>query len=459
MAGIGFELKKMLKDDSWFGLLKTYAYAGAISSGPWVLSILGIMLVGVISIGNKGATGTWLGEFLVSVTWLMSFSLVLSSLLQLVFTRFMADQLYMKNDHRILPNFIAALGLSTLVSGIFGIICWLVWFRALDFLYCTLMLMNFVLLCNVWLAVIFVAGMRRYKTILVVFLISYVSIAVLSTVLRAAGSNGLLTALLIGHTILLVSMLLMIFQEYTADRLLRFDFLKLKNIYPILIFIGLFFNMGVWVDKWMFWFTPATSDDVNGVLRASVIYDLPIFLAYLSIIPGMASFLLRVETDFVSTYQDYYSAVNDGATLGQIEDKRQTMTLSIRNAYTEIIKVQGVTVLLFFIMAEDIINWLELSPLYVHLYYIDLLSTAMQVLFLATLNIFFYFNFLKQAFWMSFGLFALNTIFTGLSLLLGPAFYGYGFALAIFITTIIGMVVLSNKINRLEYITFMLQRS
>ena len=50
MAGIGFELKKMLKDDSWFGLLKTYTYAGAISSGPWVLSILGIMLVGLMSL-------------------------------------------------------------------------------------------------------------------------------------------------------------------------------------------------------------------------------------------------------------------------------------------------------------------------------------------------------------------------------------------------------------------------
>ena len=120
MAGIGFELKKMLRDDSWFGLLKTYAYAGAISSGPWVLSILGIMLVGMMSLSNKHVPNAWLGEFLVSVTWLMSFSLVLSSILQLVFTRFMADQLYMKNDAIILPNFLGAIGLSTIVSGLIG---------------------------------------------------------------------------------------------------------------------------------------------------------------------------------------------------------------------------------------------------------------------------------------------------------------------------------------------------
>lgn len=458
MAGIGFELKKLLKDDSWFGLVKTYAYAGAISSGPWVLSILGIMLVGMISLATQNTAEMWVNEFLVSVTWLMSFSLVLSSLLQLVFTRFMADQIYLKKTSIILPNFMAALALTTFVSGSIALLLWITLFRELNFLYNLLMLMSFVLLCNVWMAVIFVAGMRRYKLILQVFFISYTSIVLLSIVLRTLGTQGLLLSFMLGHTILLLSLLVMIFQEFDADRLFRFDFLNVKNIYLILIPIGVFFNLGVWVDKWIFWFVPSTSDDVNGVLRASIIYDLPIFLAYLSIIPGMASFLLRVETDFVGTYQSYYKAVNGGSTLDDIENKRSSMTKSIRDAYLEIIKVQGVTLLLFFVMAKDIIKWLDLSPLYIHLYYIDLLSTAIQVLFLATLNIFFYFNLLKQALWLTLGLFILNTLFSAVSIFLGPAFYGYGFALAIFITTLIGMYILSEKLNRLEYITFMLQR-
>ena len=458
MAGIGFELKKLLKDDSWFGLLKTYTYAGAISSGPWVLSILGIMLIGIISLASQNTADIWINEFLVSVTWLMSFSLVLSSLLQLVFTRFMADQIYLKKKHIILPNFLSALALITLVSGTIASLLWLTLFSRLDFLYNLFMLMSFVLLCNVWLAVIFVAGMRRYKAILEIFFISYVSIVLLSLVLKSLGTQGLLLSFMLGHAILFLSLLTMIFQEFEADKLFSFDFLKKKNIYLILIPIGLFFNLGVWIDKWIFWFLPSTSDPVNDVLRASIIYDLPIFLAYLSIIPGMASFLLRVETDFVDKYKSYYKSVNGGATLSEIEDKRTNMTLSIQNAYLEIIKIQGVTLLLFFVMAKDIIQWLDLSPLYIHLYYVDLLSTAIQVLFLATLNILFYFNLLKQALWLTLGLFVLNALFTSLSILLGPAFYGYGFAVAIFLTTIIGMYVLSEKLNRLEYITFMLQR-
>ena len=34
MAGIGFELRKLLRKDTLLGLIRAYAYAGVISSGP-----------------------------------------------------------------------------------------------------------------------------------------------------------------------------------------------------------------------------------------------------------------------------------------------------------------------------------------------------------------------------------------------------------------------------------------
>lgn len=49
MAGIGFELRKLLKKDTLVGLLQAYTFAGIIGSGPWVLSILGILIIGLLS--------------------------------------------------------------------------------------------------------------------------------------------------------------------------------------------------------------------------------------------------------------------------------------------------------------------------------------------------------------------------------------------------------------------------
>jgi uncharacterized membrane protein len=455
MAGIGFELKKMMDDGSWFGLAKTYAYAGIIGSGPWVLSIIGILLVGGMGLAGRGAANS--GEFVLSVTYLISLSLVLSGALQLVFVRFVSDQIYQGNEDVVLPNLLGAIGVITLVSGVIGTVIALLWFWY-DPLYALLMLVNFVVLCNVWVVVVFVSGMKNYHAVLMVFLGAYSGILFLAWLFSDFGTAGGLIATFIGHAYLLLALLVMVMREYRTDTWLRLDFLCLEKIHPSLIITGVFFNLSVWVDKWIFWFYPSTSDAVNGALRASLIYDIPFFLAYLSIVPGMASFLIRVETDFVETYRDYYRAINGRNTLDEIKEKHSKMIGSIQAAFWEITKVQGITLLLFFLLADKIIAWLGLSPLYVHLYYLDLVSTMLQVLFLTTLSISFYFNLLHQAMWMTIGLFISNTVLTLLSLWLGPAFYGYGFSLSLLGMTLMGMAALSGKLSRLEYLTFMMQR-
>jgi uncharacterized membrane protein len=312
-------------------------------------------------------------------------------------------------------------------------------------------------LCNIWIIVVFTAGMKKYKTILWVFFFSYTLIVLNSFIVQSLGTNGLLLAFLAGHTLLLVSLLVLTVQEYDSNEFIRFDFLKRHKIFPILIFIGVFFNLGVWIDKWIFWFTEDTSDPVSGVLRASIIYDLPIFLAYLSIIPGMASFLVKIETDFAEVYQEYYTAVESGETLATIETLRIKMVVTIREAIYQIFKVQGSTILIFFLLGPTLIVWLGISPLYIHLYYVDLAAVGMQVLFLAVLNIFFYLDLLKSALLMTTGLLIMNTLLSLLSLQLGPMFYGYGFALSIVFMTFMGIAILSAKLNRLNYLTFMLQ--
>jgi polysaccharide biosynthesis protein PelG len=52
----------------------------------------------------------------------------------------------------------------------------------------------------------------------------------------------------------------------------------------------------------------------------------------------------------------------------------------------------------------------------------------------------------------------LNLSLTLLTQLLGPQFYGYGFALAASISALTGLFLLGRRLDRLEYSTFMLQR-
>ncbi|NBF02148.1 exopolysaccharide Pel transporter PelG [Pseudomonas sp. Fl5BN2] len=456
MAGIGFELRKILSRDSYTATLHAYVYAGLISSGPWVLSILSVMLVGIISLGLV-VPELLIRQFLITVTYLMATSLILTGGLQLFFTRFVSDRLFERKYEQILPNLIGVLLLVTLGSGILGIILLAVLFDQ-SLIYRLLVLANFVVLCNLWLVIIFLSGMKAYNRILLVMLAGYSLMVGSAFFLRYMEMEGLLMALLLGHSALLFLFLYDILREYRAEKLVAFDFLKRRQVFLSLLVTGFCYNLGIWIDKFMFWFNPGTSSQVIGPLRASILYDLPIFLAYLAIIPGMAVFLVRIETDFAEWYDRLFRAVRDGETLQHIGSLKAEMTFSIRQGLLEICKVQGLTVVLLFLFGPRLLEWLGMSSYYLPLFYIDLIGVSIQVVFMAILNVFFYLD--KRAIVLQLCLLfvVLNAVLTSASLYLGPSFFGYGFTLSLLACVLLGLARLSTALDDLEYETFMLSR-
>ncbi len=456
MAGIGFELRRILSKDTYSSTMRAYVYAGLISSGPWVLSIVSVMLIGLMSIGYV-VPDALVRQFLVTVTYLMASSLICTGGLQLFFTRFVSDRLFEQRRDLITPNLLGVLLLVTLGAGLLGTLVMLLLFPEQSFLYRLLVLANFVALCNLWLVVIFLSGMKAYNRILLVMALGYGCMILSAFFMRNLGMEGLLLALLIGHATLLFVFLFDIVREYHAEKLVAFDFLNRSNVFLSLLVTGFCYNLGIWIDKFMFWFNPGTSEHIIGPLRASMIYDLPIFLAYLAIIPGMAVFLVRIETDFAEWYARLFEAVREGETLQHIRQLKNEMTLSIRQGLKEICKVQGLTVLLLFLFAPHLFELIGMSPYYLPLFYIDLIGVSVQVVFMALLNVFFYLDKRAVVLRLCVLFVALNGIFTLLSLYLGPSFFGYGFTLSLVVCVILGLLQLSSALNSLEYDTFMLE--
>ncbi|HKU39204.1 MAG TPA: exopolysaccharide Pel transporter PelG, partial [Polyangiales bacterium] len=253
------------------------------------------------------------------------------------------------------------------------------------------------------------------------------------------------------------SSLWMILRVLPSRRPAAFGFLRRKTLYFELGAIGLLYNVGVWIDKWMFWSNPATSRAVLGPLRSSEVYDLPIFLGYLTLLPGMAVFLVRVETDFAECHEAFYAAVRGGAPLRRIEQRCNAMTDAARRAVIDIIKVQGVTLLVSCMLAPWLLDLFGLSILHAPLFYIDAAGVALQVLLLAVTSIFFYLDRRRAVSWLVLLLVVSNAALTWLSQRLGPEYYGYGFALAMAITALAGLFHLSRTFASLVRDTFMLQ--
>jgi polysaccharide biosynthesis protein PelG len=305
---------------------------------------------------------------------------------------------------------------------------------------------------------VFLSGMKHYKAIVILFAGAYALIVLIALLLRPYGLEGLLAGFVLGHLVLLAGMWVLTVREFNPHgALISFDFLKFEKRYPSLMAIGLLYNLGIWIDKFMFWYFPPTSDPIIGHLRASLIYDLPVFLAYLSIIPGMAVFLVRIETDFVEYYDKFYDAVRGGGSLEYIESMRDEMVYSIQQGLSEIGKIQTLAVLATFVAGPSLLQWLGISQLYLPLLYVQVIGAGLQVGLMAILNVFFYLDQRRIVLYLCIEFVLLNILLTAITLWFGAALYGYGFALSVLITLATGLNLLSRQLNRLEYETFMLQ--
>ena len=457
MAGIGFELRKILKEDRLLSLAKVYGYSAILSSGPWVISIIAILLVGFINLANYGADSD-VYRFQVVITYAIALasSLILTGILQLPFTRYIADLIYNHKEDEILPSYFGALFLSWAIGTpiVAPFYAWV--FSGQSTVFILGAVATFLVLCGVWISSILAASLKYYKGVVWAYFVSYALIITIS-IFYGDSIEKLIYTFFIGNAILFVILMSLIIKSYNSTIFMKLDFFLADNFYWSLAVAGLTYNLGAWVDKFIFWYHPSTGYAVIGKLHASIVYDMPIFLAYLSILPGMAIFFYRLEADFAEKYDLYYDAVSNGGTLSRIRDYRNQMVEVVRHAMHEILILQGVINIIILLTAPSVFTLLNIPQLYLGLLYILIVGAMLQVAFMSILAILYYLDRKKVAMWLCISFFISNTILTLISIDMGPSMFGYGYTVSLLLVFTAGIIVIRNEIDRLDYETFMLQ--
>jgi uncharacterized membrane protein len=455
MAGVGFSLRALRSDGTYTGMLRLYGAAGIISSGPWLLSILTLLFIGILG-RTLVPLPAALERFQVAVTWMFAASLVWTGPIQLMFTRFAADREFLGQRDQTMPNLLGLLSLvgissAALAAGATPL------FPEQGLAFKVVACTAFATLCDVWIVVIVLTGLREHLKVFLSFALGYAITFMASLTLARFGELGLLAGFALGQAALLFCALHVLARHMPGRGPVAWGFLERRAIFLELGLIGLLYNLGVWIDKLLFWWNPFTSRGVIGPLRASELYDLPIFLGYLTIVPGMAVFLVRVETDFAECHAAFYGAVRNGASLRRIEPLRDALTDAAQRGVLDIVRVQGVTVLGCVVLGPWLLRLCGISELHLPLFYIDAVGVALQVLLLAVTSMFFYLDRRRAASVLAGLLLCSNALFTWITQRMGPAFYGYGFALAMGLTSVVGLIMLSRAFAHLVRDTFMLQ--
>lgn len=454
MAGIGFRLNKLLNSGSYTSALQAYGYAALLSCGPWLVTVAVIGLVSVMAPSFLGDPDD-LVLFRVLITHIYAVTLITSGIYQMVASRHIADRLWLKDVEALVPDFVTLLVLSALAYSIIGGVA-STYIGLEPALALAVVALTVVVGC-LWLAITFLSAAKDYERISFAFIVGAgVSVAGAVYGGRFAGLPGCMYGFMAGQLTTLVLLVSRVFAEFRASRALNREVLHAFSRYWDLALTGVLFNLGIWIDKFVFAWSDVGSTIAPG-LRTEPVYEGAIFVAYLTITPALAVFLVQIETAFYVCYRGFFSAISNRATLAEIQIRKHQIGNQLQLSIGRLLRIQGLATLLTIILAEPITWALGFRPEQIPLLRVGALAAFLQVMLQLVVIGLLYMEKRAEALSVSFLFCAGNWLFTSWTIAAGLEWFGYGYAAACFLALLVAYVLFENSVVHLERDTFLRQ--
>lgn len=454
MAGIGFVLRNLTTKDNLIGLLSGFGYSALVATGPWLFTILA--LTGIVALGSYFTTFEQQITFRIAIIYNFSFSLVISGPIIMVLTRYISDLIFLKEVEKA-PG--ALLGGLMLLYAVQFPLAFMFYFFYVDLEFMTALsaFINYFLINGVWLVTIFVTALKDYKTVTRIFFIGMAFGGVSNPFLaKDLGVVGMFFGFNAGLTIILFGIIARIFAEYPYEAKNFFGFMTYFRRYWDLALVGLTFNLAAWVDKWIMWFCPER-DVVSGGFISYSNYDSAMFLAYLSIVPSMASFVLSMETRFYEHYLKFYRDIQKHANLSVIRDNHKQIIQAVHVSGRNFLILQGGISLLAILMAPHLFTWFGINFKQMGMYRLGVLGAFYHVSILFLNILLSYFDCRRKALQVSLFFLTSNLILSFFSMKLGFPYYGFGYFGACLLTFMVAVIITFRHILDLPYHTFITQ--
>lgn len=458
MAGIGFELKKLFSKKGILLQARANIYTGLVVAGPMIMGAL--FLIGTRYVALFGGASTYQQDLIVVIiTYSLLFSLLLTSTLMFVLSRFVADMMYIEDNGRILPSMYGAISIFLII----GSILWstFLFFSGIKFSYA---FFSFILFCEgiiVWVQISYISALKEYRGILIGFLISIISGLVLSfffILLNYDIVSSLLLGTCIAYGILVINFTIVLHEFFPIGHGSALRFLEWIDKYPQLPFVGFFSTFGLFVHLLLMWGSP-WGVQVEGLFYHSPRHDIPALLAFATSLVSVVNFVTSVEVNFYPKYRLYFNLLNGEGSLSNIEKAFDDM-LDVLKQEIFYLAVQQVFVTFFAItLLGEVLTYLNLGFTTGMIELFRVLSVGYGIYAIGNVLILFllYFSDNVDALWSSAIFCISNALFTWYTINLPQAYYGFGFVLAGIILYMVSLRALFSYTERLDYNIFVKQ--
>lgn len=393
MAGIGFELRKVIAKDSLGSFFKASLSGIFIVAGPWLLSIVSLSLISFIT---KNSSNTVMDQFFTILVYIFSFSLLISGGFQYLFTRIFSDFIY---DNRVNESLYIILVYLLISGGVAFLIPFIITYSLVEFdnLYIKIVFSvsyQSSVINMLWIILIFVSFLKWYKKILLAFVAGIITMAIMIFLSNSTELHTLLNCYTTGNLVTLLGLIFLSVKDYLPKKLKVCEIFDLLYTYwgkyRYLFLTGAFYYFAFWIDKMLFWIH--YGDFVLPFnLKLYYTYDISMYIANLSIIPGMVYFVITSETTFYIKMKKFLISLSN-SDYRTIKLKREELKLESHRGIKNQTLIQSLLTLALSLLSYKIV------PEYFITLIITLWAVNFQLLVFSYLNFLFYMDRYKHSF-------------------------------------------------------------
>ncbi|MGX6443169.1 exopolysaccharide Pel transporter PelG [Neobacillus sp. K501] len=452
MAGIGFQLKKLFNEHGLLANVRAYSYSTVVTIGPLALCILLMTFVQLL----LQAANTPYAErelFLAGSQYALIFSQIITGGFNLTISRFVADQIFLEKYENILSSLYGVISICILIGGITAFLFFLN--SPLEFNFKFASYIFFVELIIVWILCMYVSALKNYMKIVKSFLIgvtiSGLAIFVCIKFFQINSATAMMACLDLGFFFMVVKFIQYIREYFKVNNFQYFRFLHYIKKYPLLFICGFLYTLGLYGHSFIVWLGPYQHKVAETFIIAPF-YDVPVFFAYLSVLPAMVLFVVSLETSFYSVYKMYYNRILNSFPLKDILSAKKDMFRVLKIELTFMTEMQLFVAICSIALGVKFLPLVGLTFEQIQIFIMLVLGYLFFILMYTVVLLLLYYDDQNGACW-TIGIYTIGSMLLTVILL---QFGNLGFSIFFiaFISLLFGLRKFNRYLNNIDYYTF-----
>ena len=454
MAGIGFELQRLSSRGDVSAPLSSALHGAVVVAGPWLLTVWAMALLQRL-IGLQTAEAFTLQSI---VIYLFCISLIATAPAVAAALRLVSDDFYLSRFEDVPAVYLCTVVLCAACGGIAGALVFggALGFGMADLLPCALAAGIASLL---WPAVAFATTVRAFRTITVGFVCGLAA-GVGATVAAhrwqaGAGLEALAFASGLGLASTFITTVVLRTFPFPVRQLRKTisAIAGMAILRPSVVLGGTLAVAGIWIDSIIVWTSSAATEVPLGLATAPP-YDSALFIARLTMLPGLVFHLISVDTRWSLAIRRFLGSIDAHRTLRQIENEASRLRSLTSRCLLRLILVQGIASLVFLFLAPVYVPMTGLAYVQMPTLRFGLLGAFFHVIFFVASTLVLNCGRERSFLILQVIFVVLNAGATAATLAFPEPPLGAGYFVAATLSAVAALAVLDRSLERLTHLTF-----